>query len=123
LTAMKAGRRTLPPVGRPTKRTPQVEANLDRTEQAGRKLVRRTLRTEGEAGMAGQLDGRVALVTGAASGIGRAGAVSFGGEGAKVVVSDVIAEGGTQQSARSPRREAVPPSSTPTCPTSTTWSG
>lgn len=37
--------------------------------------------------MAGAFDGKVALVTGAASGIGRAGAQLFAREGAKVVVS------------------------------------
>ena len=35
----------------------------------------------------GQMDGKVALVTGAAVGIGRAIAVGYGGEGAKVVVN------------------------------------
>jgi len=44
--------------------------------------------------MAGQMAGKVAMVTGAASGIGRATAVAFGREGAKVVVSDVDAKGG-----------------------------
>ncbi|MBV9580853.1 MAG: glucose 1-dehydrogenase [Chloroflexi bacterium] len=39
--------------------------------------------------MAGTLDGRVALVTGAASGIGRSSALAFAEHGAKVVVADV----------------------------------
>jgi len=38
--------------------------------------------------MTGRLDGRVAIVTGAASGIGAAIAIAFAGEGAHVVVAD-----------------------------------
>src|SRR5205807_4865508 len=40
-------------------------------------------------GMSGRLEGKVCLITGAASGIGRASAVLFAREGACVVVADV----------------------------------
>jgi NAD(P)-dependent dehydrogenase (short-subunit alcohol dehydrogenase family) len=46
--------------------------------------------------MAGQLEGKVALVTGAASGIGRMSALTLAREGAQVVVSDIRVEGGQQ---------------------------
>jgi NAD(P)-dependent dehydrogenase (short-subunit alcohol dehydrogenase family) len=42
----------------------------------------------------GRLDGKVALITGAASGMGLAAARLFASEGARVVVSDVVEEGG-----------------------------
>jgi NAD(P)-dependent dehydrogenase (short-subunit alcohol dehydrogenase family) len=46
--------------------------------------------------MAGRLDGRVALVTGAASGIGRATAFAFAREGARLVAADIDRAGGEE---------------------------
>lgn len=46
--------------------------------------------------MSDHFTGKVALVTGAASGIGRATALEFAREGAKVVVSDVNCKGGEE---------------------------
>ncbi len=50
--------------------------------------------------MAGQMSGKVAVVTGAASGIGRATAIAFAREGARVVVSDIDAKGGDETVAK-----------------------
>jgi NAD(P)-dependent dehydrogenase (short-subunit alcohol dehydrogenase family) len=47
-----------------------------------------------EAAMASELAGKVALITGAGSGIGRATALLFASEGAAIVVADVDAKGG-----------------------------
>ncbi|MCX5998729.1 MAG: glucose 1-dehydrogenase [Chloroflexi bacterium] len=44
----------------------------------------------------GKLDGKVAVITGAGSGIGRASALLFAQEGAKVVVADYVAAGGEE---------------------------
>ena len=46
--------------------------------------------------MTGRLQGKVALITGASSGMGRAAALAFAREGAKVVVVDVNVEGGKE---------------------------
>lgn len=45
--------------------------------------------------MMGKLDGKVALITGAASGIGRRAAHAFAAEGARLVLCDLAAEAGT----------------------------
>ncbi len=46
--------------------------------------------------MSGRFNGKVAFVTGATSGIGRATALAFGREGASVVVADVATDGNQQ---------------------------
>ncbi len=44
----------------------------------------------------GKLDGKVAVITGAASGMGRATAIRFAKEGAAIVVADLNAQGGEE---------------------------
>jgi NAD(P)-dependent dehydrogenase (short-subunit alcohol dehydrogenase family) len=46
--------------------------------------------------MAALLNGKVALITGAGSGIGRAAALIFAREGARLTLSDIVAEGGEE---------------------------
>ncbi|HOT35196.1 MAG TPA: SDR family NAD(P)-dependent oxidoreductase, partial [Candidatus Latescibacteria bacterium] len=47
----------------------------------------------------GQLEGKTAIVTGGASGIGRASAILFAREGANVVIGDIVDEKGEQVAA------------------------
>ena len=51
---------------------------------------------QGESGMNYDFSGKVALITGAGGGIGRATAIAFGKSGASVVVSDVSVQGGEE---------------------------
>jgi 3-hydroxybutyrate dehydrogenase len=46
--------------------------------------------------MPGRVEGKIALVTGGASGIGRATALTFAREGAKLIIADMHEEGGQQ---------------------------
>src|SRR6202034_2607263 len=64
----------------------------DRAGQAsGISITRRTGNR-----MAGILDGKVAIITGAASGIGRATSMIFAREGAKLLLADLQEEGGNE---------------------------
>jgi len=62
----------------------------------------------------GRLDSKVAVITGAASGMGRATAIRFAGEGAAVVVADLNEEGGASTVVNARRMEAAPFSRRPT---------
>lgn len=65
----------------------------------------------------GRLDGKVAVITGAASGIGRGTAWRFAKEGAAVIVADLNSEGGeaTVRDARQRGQRSAPPRKRPPC--------
>jgi NAD(P)-dependent dehydrogenase (short-subunit alcohol dehydrogenase family) len=74
----------------------------------------------------GSLDGKVALVTGSGSGLGRACARLFSREGAKVIVADIRPEGGEETVELIKQAGARRGSSPPTSPSPTRckrWSG
>jgi NAD(P)-dependent dehydrogenase (short-subunit alcohol dehydrogenase family) len=58
--------------------------------------VNRLIIRKGEVNMAGKFDGKVVIVTGAGSGMGRAAAKKFAAEGARVVVADVVEPSGNE---------------------------
>ena len=58
-----------------------------------------------------RFEGRTALVTGGGSGIGREASLLFAERGARVVVADLVAEGGESTRKGDPRRGAARPSS------------
>lgn len=57
--------------------------------------------------MSGLVDGRVVIITGAGRGIGRAHALAFAGEGAKVVVNDIGAGADGSETGESPAEQVV----------------
>jgi len=76
-----------------------AKAHQQRSAEAGYQPLRSHKQGAHMPNTTGSLDGKVAFVTGAASGIGRATALAFAREGANVVVAD-IDHHGNQDTAR-----------------------
>ena len=56
----------------------------------------------------GLLEGKTALITGAARGIGKAIALKFAAEGANIAFTDLAVNEETEQSTRRPSRKSQP---------------
>jgi NAD(P)-dependent dehydrogenase (short-subunit alcohol dehydrogenase family)/tagatose-1,6-bisphosphate aldolase len=86
--AVDGRRRGGRPRGRPARGRPRAPRAVARADGRARAHARIGRTTRG-IGMAGRLAGKIALVTGGGSGMGRAGAVAMAAEGAHVFVCDL----------------------------------